>query len=78
MLRVQCGACKKCATDCLCKQERETAMGGPPKSKNDRRLAPKRSSAYRAGERTKAEGKPTNARDGKSKPRVEEPKTKPK
>lgn len=51
-------------------------MGGEPKSKNDRRLAGNRSSAYRAGERTKDHGKPTNARDGKSKARVEKPRTK--
>ncbi len=45
-------------------------------SSSDRRLAENRSSAYRAGTRTKDKGKPTNARDGKSKARVERPRTK--
>jgi hypothetical protein len=50
-------------------------MGGKPKggTKPDRRLAENRSSAYKAGDRTKGAGKPTNARDGASKARVEKP-----
>jgi hypothetical protein len=50
-------------------------MGGKPKAsgKPDRRLAENRSGAYKAGARTKGAGKPTNARDGATKARVEKP-----
>jgi hypothetical protein len=41
--------------------------------KDDRRLAENRSRAYKAGDRTKDAGKPTNARDGATKARVEKP-----
>lgn len=46
-----------------------------PTSKSDRRLAANRSSAFKAGERTKDAKKPTNARDGKTPHRVENTKT---
>lgn len=50
-------------------------MGGKPKpgGKADGRRAENRSSAYKAGDRTKAAGKATNARDGATKARVENP-----
>lgn len=53
-------------------------MGGKPKAgtNKDRRLAENRSSSYKSGGRTKAAGKPTNARDGETKARVEKPQSK--
>lgn len=50
-------------------------MGERTVKKGDRRLAENRSPKFRAGERTKNAGKPTNARDGSSKARVEKPRT---